>query len=55
MSNGLLKFRVKVYMPDGSRGTFIGLFRHSMEAVLQAKIDFPEARCISACCLQGGA
>ncbi len=50
-----LKFRVRVYMPDGSRGTFVGIFRHSMEAVLQALSDFPEARCISARCLQGGA
>jgi hypothetical protein len=53
MSARLLEFHVRVYMPDGSRGTFVGIFRHSMEAVLQALADFPEARCISARRLQG--
>lgn len=55
MSASLLKFRVRVYMPDGSRGAFVGIFRHRMEAVLQALAEFPEARCIIARCLQRGA
>ena len=40
-------YRIKITMPDGSRGTFNGLFSHGCEAACHALADFPEAKRIA--------
>lgn len=37
-------YRIKITMPDGSKGTFHGLFTHGCEAAAQVIADFPEAK-----------
>lgn len=41
-------YRIKIRMPDGSRGRFTGLFADGFEAVLQTLADFPDARSVAA-------
>ena len=41
-------YRIKITMPDGSRGRCTGSFADGFEAVLQTLADFPEARSVSA-------
>ena len=48
-------YRIKITMPDGSRGRFTGLFADGFEAVLQVLADFPDARTVAAICLLRGA
>jgi hypothetical protein len=57
----MLLYRVTVRMNSKTSTIgyvrYEGIFRHSMDAVLSALRDWPEARCISAECLdlKGGA
>jgi hypothetical protein len=37
-------YRIKITMPDGSRGTFHGLFSHGCEAASQVIADFPDVK-----------
>lgn len=49
-------YRIKIVMPDGSRGTCQGNFTDGFEAVMQVMADFPGAKAISAIFLaKGGA
>lgn len=49
-------YRIKITMPDGSKGKCYGLFKDGFEAVLQVFADFPQARAISAIfIMKGGA
>lgn len=49
-------YRIKITMPDGSRGKCHGLFRDGFEAVQQVLADFPEAKAICAIfIMKGGA
>lgn len=41
-------YRIKITMPDGSRGRYTGLFEDGFAAVLHTLADFPEARGIAA-------
>ena len=41
-------YRIKITMPDGSRGRYTGFFADGVEAVLQTLADFPDARSIAA-------
>lgn len=41
-------YRIKITMPDGSRGRHTALFADGFEAVLQTLADFPDARRVSA-------
>jgi hypothetical protein len=41
-------FRIKITMPDGSKGRCTGLFASGSEAVMQTLADFPEARSVAA-------
>lgn len=41
-------YRIKITMPDGSKGRYTGLFADGFEAVLQTLADFPEARSVAA-------
>ncbi|MBY0233618.1 MAG: hypothetical protein K2W93_01460 [Burkholderiaceae bacterium] len=41
-------FRIKITMPDGSKGRCTGLFVSGSEAVQQVLSDFPEARSVAA-------
>ncbi|WP_310610562.1 hypothetical protein [Limnohabitans sp.] len=36
-------YRIKITMPDGSKGTAHGIFTDGCEAVVQVLADFPEA------------
>ena len=47
-------YRIKITMPDGSRGRYTGLFADGFEAVLQTLADFPDARGISAVLIKKG-
>ena len=47
-------YRIKIVMPDGSKGRYTGLYRDGFEAVLQTLADFPEARSVSAVCVRKG-
>jgi hypothetical protein len=40
-------YRIKITMPDGSKGTCHGIFSHGCEAAVQVMADFPEARRIA--------
>ena len=40
-------YRIKITMPDGSSGTFHGLFDHGCEAAIQTHADFPQAKRIA--------
>lgn len=40
-------YRIKITMPDGSKGTFQGLFSHGCEAASQVIADFPDAKRIA--------
>ena len=41
-------YRIKITMPDGSKGRCTGIFADGFEAVLQTLADFPEARSVAA-------
>ena len=41
-------YRIKITMPDGSKGCYTGLFADGFEAIAQTLADFPEARSVSA-------
>ena len=46
-------FIVKIGMPDGSRGRFMGLFADGFAAVDQVLADFPDATSVSAIHVRG--
>ena len=48
-------YRIKITMPDGSKGTYHGLFSHGCEAVVQVHADFPEAKRIAVFFVMKGA
>jgi hypothetical protein len=41
-------YQIKITMPDGSKGTYTGLFADGFAAIEQVMADFPEAKRISA-------
>ena len=41
-------FRIKITMPDGSKGRCTGLFASGSEAIVQTLADFPDARTVAA-------
>lgn len=47
-------YRIRIAMPDGSKGHCVGLFANTFEAIFQTQADFPEAVSISAICLRRG-
>lgn len=49
-------YRIKITMPDGSKGTYTGIFQDGFEAVVQTVSDYPEAKSVSAIfVMKGGA
>lgn len=47
-------YLIKITMPDGSRGSYRGLFEHGCEAACQALADWPEANRIAVFFLMHG-
>lgn len=45
----LLTCRVVITMPDQSKGEHVGLYRHSIDALVRAMDLFPQASKISVC------
>ena len=41
-------YLIKYALPDGSGGTYRGLFHDAFEAIIQALADFPDAQYLSA-------
>ena len=41
-------YRIKITMPDGSKGRYTGIFADGIEAIVQTLADFPEARSVAA-------
>ncbi len=40
-------YRIKITMPDGSRGRYTGIFADGIAAIVQSVAAFPEARSVS--------
>lgn len=48
-----MTFRIKIVMPDGSCGRFMGIFSDGFAAVDSTLVNFPDAKRVSAMCLRG--
>ena len=48
-------YRIKITMPDGSRGRYTGIFADGFEAIVQTLADFPDARSVAAMFIQRAA
>ncbi|MBC7215672.1 hypothetical protein [Extensimonas vulgaris] len=45
-------YSIRITMQDGSARRYTGLFACGIEAVLQTMADYPQARSVSAICIQ---